>query len=168
MVANGRWLEQFPDAQVHHVAMSASDHCMLSLFLTKKKRRKPTKRRFVFEAMWTRDERCREVIERAWDPFRECGDFSIGGRIRSCQAQLQGWNRGVFGNVNKRIKVLKEWLNQLEGQNCLHETAKEILGPTQGVHFNPWTVPRAVHDQCQIFKFNPMTKEEKNKIFPNV
>ena len=126
MVANGRWLEQFPDAQVHHVAMSASDHCMLSLFLTKKKCRKPTKRRFVFEAMWVRDERCREVIERAWDPFRECGDFSIGGRIRSCQAQLQGWNRGVFRNVNKRINVLKDRLNQLEGQNCLHETAKEI------------------------------------------
>ena len=81
MVANGRWLEQFPDAQVHHVAMSASDHCMLSLFLTKKKRRKPTKRRFVFEVMWARDEGCREVIERAWDSLRECGDFSIGGRI---------------------------------------------------------------------------------------
>ena len=81
MVANGKWLEQFPDAQVHHVAMFASDHCMLALYLTKKKRTKPTKRRFVFEAMWARDERCREVIERAWDPFRECGDFSIGGRI---------------------------------------------------------------------------------------
>ena len=39
---------------------------------------------------------------------------------------MQGWNRGVFGNVNKRLKVLKERLNQLEVQNNLHETAKEI------------------------------------------
>nr|POE69176.1 hypothetical protein CFP56_66333 [Quercus suber] len=81
MVANGKWVEKFPDAQVHHFSMSASDQCMLALYLTKKKRTKPTKRRFVFEAMWARDERCREVIERAWDPLRDSCEFSIGGRI---------------------------------------------------------------------------------------
>ncbi|XP_023922453.1 uncharacterized protein LOC112033913 [Quercus suber] len=81
MVANGKWVEKFPDAQVHHFSMSASDHCMLALYLTKKKRTKPTKRRFVFEAMWARDERRREVIERAWDPLRDSCEFSIGGRI---------------------------------------------------------------------------------------
>ena len=106
--------------------MSAFDHCMLVLFLTKKKRTKPTKKRFVFESMWTRDDNCREVIEKAWDPLQDSCEFSIVGRIRSCQAQLQGWNRGVFGNVNKRLKVLKEHLNQLEVQNNLHEIAKEI------------------------------------------
>ena len=106
--------------------MSASDHYMLALYLTKKKRTKPTKRGFVFEAMWARDERCREVIERAWDPLWDSCEFYIGGRIRSCQAQLQGWNRGVFENANKRLKVLKECLHQLEVQNYLHEIAKEI------------------------------------------
>lgn len=65
MVANEKWVEQFPEARVHHISMSVSDHCMLALFLTKIKRPKPTKRRFVFEAMWARNDRCREVIERA-------------------------------------------------------------------------------------------------------
>ena len=32
----------------------------------------------------------------------------------------------MFGNVNKRLKFLKEWLHQLEVQNRLHETALEI------------------------------------------
>ena len=39
---------------------------------------------------------------------------------------MQGWNCRVFGNVNKKLKVLKERLNQLEAQNNLHEIAKEI------------------------------------------
>ena len=44
-------MDQFPEARVHHISMSASDHCMLALFLTKIKRPKPRNRRFVFEAM---------------------------------------------------------------------------------------------------------------------
>lgn len=106
--------------------MSASDHCLLVLFLTRMRNPKPTKRRFVFEATWARDERCREVIEKAWDPLRASIVFSIVERIRSCQVHLQRWNHRVFGNVNERLKFLQECLHQLEAQNKLHETAKKI------------------------------------------
>ena len=114
MVANEEWMDQFPETRVHHISMSASDHCMLALFLTKIKRPKPRNKRFVFEAMWARDDRCREVIERGWDPIRTSCDLSIVDRIRGCQEFLQDWNRGVFRNVNKRLKFLKEQLHQLE------------------------------------------------------
>ena len=33
MVANDEWRELFPEAKVHHVSMSASNHCLLVLFL---------------------------------------------------------------------------------------------------------------------------------------
>lgn len=89
MVVNEKWMEQFPEARVHHISMSASDHCMLALFLTKRKRPKPPKRRFVFEAMWARDDRSREVIEREWDPIRASCDLGIVERIRVCQDLLQ-------------------------------------------------------------------------------
>ena len=81
IVTNRKWVEQFPEAQVHHFSMSASNHCMLVLFLTRKKRTRPTKKRFVFEAMWARDDKCREVIERVWDPLQGSCEFSIVGRI---------------------------------------------------------------------------------------
>ena len=101
MVVNEKWVEQFPEAQVHHISMSASDHCMLALFLTKIKRPKPKKRRFVFEAMWARDDRCKEVIKRAWDPLRTRYDLSIVERIRHCQELLQDWNWGCLGMSTK-------------------------------------------------------------------
>ena len=35
MVGNEAWALMFPEAKVHHVSMSASDHCLLALSLNK-------------------------------------------------------------------------------------------------------------------------------------
>lgn len=126
MLANERWMEQLHEAQVHHISMSTSDHCLLALFLWRKKPTKPVRRRFFFEAMWARDERCREVIELAWDPLQASMNFNIVEKIKSCQFHLQRWNKKVFGNVNIRLKHLRECLRHLEAQNLLHETVGEI------------------------------------------
>ena len=58
-VADERWIEQFSEAQVQHILMSASNHCLLALFLQKKRPSKPMKKRFLFEAIWVRDGGCR-------------------------------------------------------------------------------------------------------------
>ena len=67
VVANEGWLVRFSEAQVHHISMAALDHCLLALFLRKKVPPKKVRKRFFFEAMWTRDDRCKKVIEGAWD-----------------------------------------------------------------------------------------------------
>ncbi|XP_023917793.1 uncharacterized protein LOC112029335 [Quercus suber] len=60
VVANEGWLAKFPEVQVHHILMAASDHCLLALFVRKKAPPKKVRKRFFFEAMWIRDERCKE------------------------------------------------------------------------------------------------------------
>ncbi|XP_023928141.1 uncharacterized protein LOC112039498 [Quercus suber] len=125
-VANKGWKALFPEAMVFHMSMPASDHCLLELSLKKRGHPKPTKKRFFFESMWTRDDRCREVIETAWDPLRECPMFQLQDRIRSCQIHLQEWNRATFGNVTKALKQKQSRLQHLEALNLLHETAEEI------------------------------------------
>ena len=126
VVANEGWLANFSEAQVHHVSMATSDHCLLALFLRKKVPPKKVRKRFFFEAMWIRDERCKEVIEGAWDPLR--ADVDIQARIKNCQVQLRRWNHGVYGNVNKVLKLKQDRLRHLEDLNLLHETAEEIQG----------------------------------------
>lgn len=108
MLANEKWIELFPEAQVRHVSMAASDHCLLDLSLRKSSPSKPTRRRFVFEAMWVKDERCREVIEAMWESYHVGTNDSIVDQILRCQSQLKWWNQRVFGNVNTRLKNLKE------------------------------------------------------------
>lgn len=82
-------IEKFPKVGVHHFAMSVSDHCLLTLFFNRRQHRKPIRKRFFFEAMWTREEGCREVIKEAWDPLRRDPDLLIKDRLRSCQEHLQ-------------------------------------------------------------------------------
>nr|POF20964.1 hypothetical protein CFP56_39987 [Quercus suber] len=118
-VANKAWKSMFPKASVHHLAMSASDHCIIVLYLKRKIPTRPAKRRFMFEAMWTRDERCKQIIENAWDPFRDDTNFRIHERLKSCQDHLQSWNREVFGNVNKTLRMKQQRLQELEALNML-------------------------------------------------
>ena len=92
IVANEKWLRMFPEAKVFHKAMAASDHCMLNLSLRKRVQRRGKGKRFMFEAMWTREEGCREVIESAWDPLNANPNVHISDRIKSCQNHLQAWN----------------------------------------------------------------------------
>ena len=80
----------------------------------------------MFEAMWTREEVYREVIEKAWDPLNSNPELQIQDRLNCCQAHLQTWNRKVFENVNKILKQKQNQLKQLEVMNLLHELAEEI------------------------------------------
>ena len=104
IVANEKWMKMFLKAKVFHKAMATSDHCMLNLSLRKQVQRRGKGKQFMFEAMWTREEGCREVIETAWDPLNANPDVQIRDRIKSCQDHLQTWNRRDFGNVNKNLK----------------------------------------------------------------
>ena len=54
-VANEGWMLRFPDARVFHSSMSISDHCLIKLSLKRDQNRRPQKKRFMFEAMWTRE-----------------------------------------------------------------------------------------------------------------
>ncbi|XP_050258890.1 uncharacterized protein LOC126703871 [Quercus robur] len=126
IVANEAWLNMFPEAKVVHRSMAASDHCLLSLSIRMRETRKVARKRFMFEEMWTREEGCREVIERAWDPLDCNPELSIQKRLKCCQFQLQNWNCRVFGNVNKSLKQKQSRLQHLEELNLLHESAEEV------------------------------------------
>ena len=117
----------FLEARVRHVAMSILDHCLLMLSLTHKQPKKQGRKHFFFEAMWTRDERCREIVKGAWDLGWIDLENGIIGRLKRCQEQLQSWNWAEFGNVNKMLREReREKLQQLELWDSLHGKTEEI------------------------------------------
>ena len=104
MVTNEGWMSVFLEASVHHFSMSIFDHCLLVLSLKRSQPRKPIRKHFMFEAMWTREEGCKDDIEVAWDPFQSNSVSSITDKLKKCQDQLQKWNWRVFGNVNRVLR----------------------------------------------------------------
>ncbi|XP_075669941.1 uncharacterized protein LOC142639680 [Castanea sativa] len=112
VVANDEWRSMFKESTVHHITMSTSDHCMLALFLKKKHPSRPVKKRFLFDAMWTRDDRCRQIIEEAWDPLRGDPEFTIQDRLKCCQVHLQGWNWKFLHKTTEETGSLKKEINE--------------------------------------------------------
>ena len=88
MVANEEWLNMFPEAKVVHRLMATFDHCLLSLSLRMREPRRVARKRFMFEEMWTGEEGCRKVVERAWDPLDCNPEMSIQKHLKSCQVHL--------------------------------------------------------------------------------
>jgi len=103
-VANEGWMLRFPDARVFHSSMSISDHCLIKLSLKRDQNRRPQKKRFMFEAMWTRDTRCWEVMESSWDFRGNLPNAQLVDRLRNCKERLKSWNWREFGNVNHLLK----------------------------------------------------------------
>ena len=83
IVASESWMGIYPDAGVHHFSMSISDHCLLFLSLHRRQSRKPVRKRFFFEAMWTREAGCRELIKEVWDPVGRSSAGTIVERLKS-------------------------------------------------------------------------------------
>ena len=107
------WIDNFRDMRVHHLMESASDHCALlitDLFVPQS----PRKRRFQFEAMWTRREDCRDVIKEAWTgSVRANNPSDIVAGLKKCAGDLSKWNLLVFNHVPRQIQkkrnVLMIW-----------------------------------------------------------
>ena len=100
-VANYEWLARFPTDKVKHLNCFTSYHQPILLSLAangeqQRWRRKP----FQFEAMWTLNPACREVISKAWDYTTEGTPmFKATRKLQRCKKSLKAWNQDHFGNV---------------------------------------------------------------------
>ena len=126
VVANEDWMLRFRDSRVFHSSMSILDHCLIKLSLKREQSRRPQKKRFMFEAMWTKDTRCREVVESSWDFGGNLSNVQLVDRLRNCKERLKSWNWSEFGNVNQLLRQKRDQLQHLESLNSLHGKAKEV------------------------------------------
>ena len=77
--------------------------------------------------MWLHEAECKDVVELAWSMPHTSSDVpTTQDRIKSCQQQLQWWNRNVFKRVDKQLKEKQDKLQYLESLDTLHEFAEDI------------------------------------------
>ncbi|CAI9764606.1 unnamed protein product [Fraxinus pennsylvanica] len=63
---------------------------------------------FRFEAMWTKEKGCKDVVERAWRLSNATdGMLGISEKIQCCGELLSAWNKQHFGNVYTQLKKAK-------------------------------------------------------------
>ena len=110
-LATCEWIDHYKNVKVHHLVESTSDHCALLLTDAVIIQKLSTKRRFQFEAMWTKRAECKDIIQGAWDGQDLNSSTGIAARLRCCVENLFKWNKMVFGQIPKKIQEKRENLN---------------------------------------------------------
>ncbi|XP_030929385.1 uncharacterized protein LOC115955407 [Quercus lobata] len=107
------WADHYKDVRVHHLVESMSDHCAL-LITDSIVLQSPWKRRFQFEAMWTRRDECRDIIRTVWnDSVNLYSPNGMVAGLKQCADDLSRWNGEVFGRVPRQIQNKRRVLNEL-------------------------------------------------------
>lgn len=105
-VANPEWRNLFPDSVVTLGFENTSDHKPLIIQLDRAPLKGRLQKNFKFEPMWLRDDEFKTFVNTTWETS---GDVpSLTEKLRLCASTLQQWNKEEFGNVQHRIRTLKE------------------------------------------------------------
>lgn len=113
-LANGGFLELFPNTTVWHIQTIESDHCCLLLecYPQGAARRRGGKN-FRYENMWRRDESYFDLVRSAWGTEVSSDLSQLNDRLSQIKIPPQEWEHNVFGSVRK-VKELTKLRKDLE------------------------------------------------------
>ncbi|XP_050259924.1 uncharacterized protein LOC126704995 [Quercus robur] len=114
------WQTLFPKAGIRHLVNANFDHnpILLDTHMENTYLLKP----FRFEAMWTKDESSKEVIESAWQT-RVDGPQSLklAKKLEATRRDLKRWNKSCFGSSREKIKELEQKIAQIQSLEATKE-----------------------------------------------
>ncbi|XP_024318899.1 uncharacterized protein LOC106866892 isoform X2 [Brachypodium distachyon] len=113
VVANMSWCDRCADYRVRNIDPEHSDHRPIALTINEGSRRSGRsfgQQVIRFEARWLLEEDCEAVVQNAWDMAGLRGQVSASERLCVVSKDLHDWIRNVLGDLQKRIKELKDEL----------------------------------------------------------
>ena len=112
-LANTEWIGNFEGARVYHLVDSTSDHCAL-FFTNSPPQHVSNAKRFHFEALWSKNEECRNIIESSWGMGVDLSTpegFMVN--LKRCASELSNWSSSVYGHIPKKIQSKRNALSAL-------------------------------------------------------
>ncbi|KAE8736154.1 hypothetical protein F3Y22_tig00000132pilonHSYRG00024 [Hibiscus syriacus] len=103
-VAKNDWRLLFPEARVDTVPMASSDHSAIVLSLEGVAvMRSVRKDYFKFDACWAEEEKCKDIVQRAWGNW----DDSFETKVGKLGDTLGGWQRMRRSKAKREEKRLR-------------------------------------------------------------
>lgn len=121
-VANIEWQEMFPNVKIINGDPRHSDHRPLVIDTGPEEvRRRGGTTTYRFEAAWTEEEECKEVVKKAWREAKEGGRSTVYDVLESVSGDLARWGSNVLGGLEKQVKELKRELEWCRRQGVSQE-----------------------------------------------
>lgn len=137
--ATPEWISNYSKYVAKHKLVSFSDHHSLVLHLESRQQRQ-RQHNFRFEFMWTRDEGCSVVIDRAWNRSAS-PDRNVTWWVKELGRQLAKWNKEEFGYIEHIVERQEKQLKRLcdllmdDGIQRKIEETKKLSGDTGKNYF---------------------------------
>uniref|UniRef100_A0A2N9GLP4 Reverse transcriptase domain-containing protein n=1 Tax=Fagus sylvatica TaxID=28930 RepID=A0A2N9GLP4_FAGSY len=98
-----------------YLAWQNSNHCPVLLSIPDDITVRRNKKVFRFEAMWTKEEECCQVIDSAWGMGVSEGSpmYMVMEKLKGCRVSLIAWSKIKFGSLASSIKAKREHLQRL-------------------------------------------------------
>jgi hypothetical protein len=113
-VANYTWRDRFSLVKVRNGDPYHSDHRPVVIVTCDDRGRRirgaAGEKAFHFEAAWLKEERCRGLVEEAWEEGAFNGEGNVAARIMVISSSLQHWNNNVLRDLEKRLQKAKKEL----------------------------------------------------------
>jgi hypothetical protein len=133
-LATTDWMLRFPSCRVHNIPSVFSDHCFLWMELNPSKR-KPKRKFFRFEEMWTMDPRCEDTVQQAWAAnFSGSLMFQVSEKIKASRNSLNSWSRRHFGSVRSSIEAKTKQLQEAEAAAPAAQNVPNITALRKELH----------------------------------
>ncbi|XP_070679310.1 uncharacterized protein [Malus domestica] len=115
-LASTGWFNLYPDTKIIHVVLEGSDHSLL--LLTTKKSEEWRGNRFMYDARWSNQKECRNIVTKDWGwEGRGFHAFRFYEKLKLVRMSLKGWYRKKGRNSKKTIDKLKRELRKAYQSN---------------------------------------------------
>ena len=116
-LANTEWIGKFEGVRVYHLVDSTFDHC--ALFLTNSPSQYASNiKRFHFEALWSKNKECRNIIESSWGMGVDLSTpKGFMANLKHCASELSSWSSSVYGHIPKKFRSKRNSLRALTQQD---------------------------------------------------
>lgn len=106
-------IDKFGEVRVNHLVASTSNYC--ALFIADPQAPKhPRAQCFHFEAVWTKCEECKDIIEAAWGNGGNLNMLEgMVSALNAYAADLKAWSSATFGKIPKKIQEKRKRLCSL-------------------------------------------------------
>ncbi|EPS59688.1 hypothetical protein M569_15116, partial [Genlisea aurea] len=114
-VATESWISMFPEFSVSNLSFGGSDHSPLLVEWSSRQEpsRRPSRRRFRFEAHWSDIPGCTDVIANSWGAPELTRHYGCLPRIRRMRVNLLIWYQKMVGPLKRRLARITSDLAEL-------------------------------------------------------
>ncbi|XP_026458485.1 uncharacterized protein LOC113358999 [Papaver somniferum] len=124
-LVNGLWLQFYANSKLTHINVVGSDHT--SIILCTESNSHQGKRPYRYFKCWFKDPTCHEVIKQSYRTnFRGSHAYCFTNRLRNVKYALSKWNLTHFGNIDQKVKDLRNQLQVLSSQSTTSQNIESI------------------------------------------